>query len=135
LEECIRTWGLHNRVHLTGYRADPWAALRALDVKVLASTGTDGIPQAILQAQFADCPVIGSQCGGIPEVITHDKTGLLVPQGEATPLAAALLRLLTDPPYAVRLAANAKQYVSQHHTPEMMGQQILAVYQSLLGGS
>jgi glycosyltransferase involved in cell wall biosynthesis len=135
LEEYIRTWGLQHRVHLTGYRADPWRALRALDVKVLASTGTDGIPQAILQAQFADCPIIGSRCGGIPEVITHGETGLLVPQGEAAPLAVALLRLLTDPPYAARLAANAKQYVSQHHTPEMMGQQILTVYQSLLGGS
>jgi glycosyltransferase involved in cell wall biosynthesis len=134
LEELISAWRLQKRVHLTGYLSDPWVALRALDVKVLASTGTDGIPQAILQAQFADCPVIGSQCGGIPEVITHGKTGLLVPPGEGEPLGKAILQLLANRDHAAWLACNAKQYVSQHHTLDMMGNKILAVYDTLLEG-
>ena len=134
LEELISAWRLQKRVHLTGYLSDPWVALRALDVKVLASTGTDGIPQAILQAQFADCPVIGSQCGGIPEVITHGKTGLLVPTGEVEPLGKAILQLLANRDYAAWLACNAKQCVSQYHTLDMMGNKILAVYDTLLDG-
>ena len=132
LEELISTWGLQKRVHLTGYLSDPWVALRALDVKVLASTGTDGIPQAILQAQFAGCPVIGSQGGGIPEVITHGHTGLLVPQGKVEPLGQAILELTANRHYAAWLAGNARQYVSQHHTLDMMGHKILAVYDTLL---
>jgi glycosyltransferase involved in cell wall biosynthesis len=107
-------------------------ALRALDVNVLASTSREGMPQALLQAQFAGCPVVGSNCGGIAEVITHEKTGLLVPRGEAGPLAEALLRLLADPDYASRLACQARQHVQVHHTMDVMGHKILAAYRELL---
>jgi glycosyltransferase involved in cell wall biosynthesis len=134
LEGLITRWNLQSRVHFTGYLADPWCALRALDVNVLASTSTEGTPQALLQAQFAGCPVIGSQSGGIMEVITHGTTGLLVPRGDAVALAAALLRLLTDRQYAAYLAHHASQYVSQHHTLDIMGHKILAVYDALLAG-
>ncbi len=68
------------------------------------------------------------------EVITHGTTGLLVPRGDAVALAAALLRLLTDRQYAAYLAHHASQYVSQHHTLDIMGQKILAVYDALLAG-
>jgi glycosyltransferase involved in cell wall biosynthesis len=132
LDAFIAAWGLQQRVHLTGHRPDPWLALRALDVNVLASTSQEGMPQALLQAQFAGCPVVGSNCGGIAEVITHEKTGLLVPRGEAGPLGEALLRLLTDQDYATRLACNARQHVQVHHTMDVMGHKILAVYRELL---
>jgi glycosyltransferase involved in cell wall biosynthesis len=132
LEDLIAQWRLQNRVHLTGYLADPWLALRALDVHVLASTSNEGTPQAILQAQFAGCPVIGSQCGGISEVITPGRTGLLVPKGEVEPLSTAILRLIGDRSYAAFLSRNAYQYVSQHHTLDLMGQKVLSVYRALL---
>jgi glycosyltransferase involved in cell wall biosynthesis len=134
LEGLIARRHLQKSVHLTGYLADPWGALRALDVHVLASISTEGTPQALLQAQFAGCPVIGSQSGGIAEVITHGKTGLLVPQGDVKALSAALWRLLTDRQYAAFLACNARAYVWQHHTLDIMGQKILTVYRALLDG-
>jgi glycosyltransferase involved in cell wall biosynthesis len=134
LEEFIARRQLQGRVHLTGYLADPWRALRALDVNVLASISIEGTPQALLQAQFAGCPVIGSQSGGIAEVITHGRTGLLVPQGDVEALSAALWRLLADRQYAAFLAANARAYVRQHHTLDIMGQKILAVYRAVLDG-
>jgi glycosyltransferase involved in cell wall biosynthesis len=132
LEALIQACGLQQRVHLTGYRSDPWFVLRALDVHVLTSTSHEGTPQAILQAQFAACPVIGSDSMGITEVITHEHTGLLVPRGEAAPLSKALLRVLAYPEYAARLARQAKQYVQTHHTLDLMGTKILHVYQRLL---
>lgn len=134
LEELIGAWGLQKRVHLTGHLADPWVALRALDVNVLPSTSPDGIPQALLQAQFAGCPVIGSNHGGIPEVVTHEETGLLVPRGEAEPLGKALLRLIENPDYAALLARHARQHVQAQHTLDVMGDKILAVYGELLQG-
>jgi len=132
LDTLIETWELQQRVHLTGHRPDPWFALRALDVNVLASTSREGMPQALLQAQFAGCPVVGSHCGGIAEVITHEKTGLLVPRGEAGPLGEALLRLIADQDYATRLSCNARQHVQAYHTMDVMGHKILAVYRQLL---
>jgi glycosyltransferase involved in cell wall biosynthesis len=132
LDALIAAWELRQKVHLTGHRPDPWLALRALDVNVLASTSREGMPQALLQAQFAGCPVVGSNGGGIAEVITHETTGLLVPPGEAGPLGEALLRLLANQDYATWMACNAHRHVRVHHTVDVMGQKILAVYRQLL---
>lgn len=132
LETLIKDLGLEQRVHLTGYRSDPWQALRALDIHVLASTSVEGTPQAILQAQFANCPVIGTKSGGIKEVISHKQTGLLVPPGEAAPLAKALLHLLTHQKEAVLMARHAQQQVQSHYTLDQMGTHILSIYRHLL---
>ena len=132
LQHLITKWGLQNRVHLIGHRRDFWFVLRALDVKVLASTGGEGISQSLLQAQFAGCPVIGSDAGGIPEVITHEKTGLLVPKGKAAPLGQSLLRLIHDRALADHVARNAYKQVHVHHTIDVMGHKLLSHYQALL---
>jgi glycosyltransferase involved in cell wall biosynthesis len=132
LEQKIDAWGLRKRVHLLGHRTDIWHVLRALDIKVLASTSSEGISQALLQAQFAGCAVIGSDCGGIPEIICHEKTGLLVPKGHAKPLGQAVLRLIADRPFAECLAHHAHQHAVRYHTMDAMGHKILTLYRSLL---
>ena len=132
LEQQIDAWQLQKRVHLLGHRTDIWQVLRALDINVLASTSSEGISQSLLQAQFAGCAVIGSDCGGIPEIICHEQTGLLVPKGDAAGLAAALRRLLDDRALAARLAHQARHEAARHHTLEAMGHKILARYGALL---
>jgi glycosyltransferase involved in cell wall biosynthesis len=134
LEARIKDANLQQRIHLTGYRSDTWNLLRALDIHVLASTSVEGTPQAILQAQFANCPVIASASGGITEVIAHGHTGLLVPPGAAEPLAQALLHLLTHSYDADKMAHKAQTYVQSHHTLDHMGAHILTQYDKLLKG-
>jgi glycosyltransferase involved in cell wall biosynthesis len=65
-------------------------------------------------------------------VITHGHTGLLVPPGDAEPLAQALLQHLTNSHDADRMAQNARQYVQSYHTLDQMGAHILAQYDKLL---
>jgi glycosyltransferase involved in cell wall biosynthesis len=132
IEHLIAEHGLARRVHLLGHRDDIWWVLRALDAKILVSTRSEGISQALLQAQFAECPVIGSDCGGIPEIIDHEQTGLLVPKGEVAPLGQALRRLLGGPVLATHLARVAHRRAHAHHTLDMMGDNILSRYQTLL---
>lgn len=132
IERLIASHNLGQRVHLLGHRDDIWEVLRALDAKILVSTHSEGISQALLQAQFAESPVIGSDCGGIPEVIDHERTGLLVPKGEAAPLGQALRRLLGDPILATRLAQAAHRHAHAHHTLEIMGHRTLDWYHTLL---
>ncbi len=135
IEQLIAAHRLAKRVHLLGHRDDIWWVLRALDAKVLASTHSEGISQALMQAQFAECPVIGSDCGGIPEIIDHEHTGLLVPRGKAAPLGQALLRLLCDPSFASHLTHAAHRYAHAHHTLDIMGDKTLSQYQALLQAS
>lgn len=132
LERHIADKNLQSRAHLLGHRRDIWPVLRALDIKVLASTGGEGISQALLQAQFTACPVIGSDAGGTPEIIRHAETGLLVPKGEVEPLSNALLQLIQDRDFAMQLAQSAYLTACANHTIDVMGHKILSIYHQLL---
>ena len=132
LERQIEALQLQPRVHLLGHRTDPWFVLRALDVKVLVSAWGEGISQALLQAQLVGCAVIGSDVGGIPEIVRHEETGLIVPRGEVEPLSHALARLLGDAGLRERLCQQASRNVHLHHTLDSMGAKLSAVYQRIL---
>ena len=132
LEQQIEALKLQSRVHLLGHRTDPWSVLRALDVKVLVSTWGEGIAQALLQAQLVGCAVIGSDVGGIPEIVRHEETGLIVPGGEVEPLSHALVRLFDNASLRERLSQQASQNVHRYHNLDRMGAKLLAIYQQLL---
>ena len=72
-------------------------ALASLDVLVVPSIWPENSPLVIHEAFLAGVPVIASNTGGIPELITHDVNGLLVRPGEVDALAHALARLAADP--------------------------------------
>jgi glycosyltransferase involved in cell wall biosynthesis len=132
LQEQIRERKNENRVHLLGYRDDPWPYFRAFDCHVLASSEFEGVPQAMLQAMFAGCPVIGTQAGGIPDIVIDRETGLLVPPDNPQRLSEAILKIIQEPEDAEKRAARARQYVWENHTIDAMGEKILRVYRMQL---
>ena len=96
------------RVSWTPRLATP-AVARALDeatLLVLPSRG-EGMGRVVVEAFCRARGVVGSNAGGIPDLVEHDVSGLLVPQDDASALAAALERVLTDRELAVRLGAGA----------------------------
>lgn len=131
LVACIRDMGLGPRVHLIGHREPLWPLLRALDLKVLASPENEGVPQSILEAMFARCPVIGTAVGGIPDIIGHGTTGLLVRPRDPEELAAAILETITDPGAARRRTAEAHQRAVTSHSIDVMGETILGIYRQV----
>jgi glycosyltransferase involved in cell wall biosynthesis len=124
--------GLADRIHLVGYTDDPWPYFRAFEVNILASTKNEGTPQVLLQAMYAGCPVIGTAVGGIPDIVTHDTTGLLVPPSDATALAQAIATTLDDPVATGNRVAQAYRMVLGSHTIDQMGQRILGLYDKAL---
>jgi glycosyltransferase involved in cell wall biosynthesis len=68
---------------------------RAADVYIHAARA-DTFPNAVLESLACGTPVIGSDVGGIPEEVNHEKSGLLVPVGDAAAMAAGIIRLLGD---------------------------------------
>jgi glycosyltransferase involved in cell wall biosynthesis len=119
---------LADRVHLAGYREDPWPWYRAFDCHVLASPEHEGISQSLRQAMFAACPVVATDVGGSSEVIRHGETGLLVPPADPARLADALEQVFRDPVAAAERARRALAFVEAHHTLEQMGRALLNVY-------
>jgi len=86
--------GVRERITWLGSRDDIERILSAIDVYVLPSL-EENMPLAILEAMASGRPVVATAVGGVPECITDQQTGLLVPPAEVEPLAAAMIRLLT----------------------------------------
>ncbi len=76
---------------------------------VAASGDQEGFPLVPLEAIGCGCPIICGEVAAFGEVIRHEVEALLIPQGNSTALAAAIIALLNDPPRRQRLAANARQ--------------------------
>lgn len=114
-------------VHFLGFRRDVHNLFRQADVFVLSSL-SEGLPNVVLEAMALGVPVAATQVGGLPEVIDHERTGLLVPPRAVTDLAEAVLRYLRDPSFARQIAVRARQDVYERFSPERQTELLLSVY-------
>ncbi|WP_353473411.1 glycosyltransferase [Salipiger sp. H15] len=98
LEAMTRDLGIAGRTEFLGYRsqAEVAEALAGADVFVLPSFA-EGVPVVLMEALAAQVPVVTTRIAGVPELVEHGTSGLLVPPGDAEALAAALEVLLADP--------------------------------------
>ena len=76
----------------------------------------EGQPVSLLEAMAAGCPVVASAVGGIPDVVTHSVNGLLFAPRAPSLLANALRRVVGDPAFAARLAAEARATIDHRHS-------------------
>jgi len=84
-----------------------WQVLASADVVVVPSLWVENSPNVILEAQAMRVPVVGSNIGGIAELVRHAQNGLLFETGSARDLARQLQRLLDDPDLVARLSRDA----------------------------
>ncbi|MEJ7749083.1 MAG: glycosyltransferase family 4 protein, partial [Candidatus Limnocylindrales bacterium] len=127
LESQARDLRIAHRVVFTGRRDDVPAVTAALDVAVLPSyREAQGL--SILEAMALSRPVIASNVGGIPETIENGVTGLLVPPRDAEALAAGIVRLLQDHPYADTLGRAGHDLVHDRFCIELMVNAVQTIY-------
>jgi glycosyltransferase involved in cell wall biosynthesis len=115
------------KVVFTGRRDDVPSVTAALDVAVLPSY-REALGLAILEAMALARPVVATEVGGIPEMVEHGVTGLLVPPRDPGALADAIARLLTDHPFADVLGRNGHRLVRERFGVERMVAAIEGVY-------
>jgi glycosyltransferase involved in cell wall biosynthesis len=127
LEAQARELRIAHRVVFTGRRDDVPAVTAALDVAVLPSyREAQGL--SVLEAMALSRPVVASNVGGIPEMITDGRTGLLVPPHDAAALAGAISRLLLDHPYADTIGRAGHDMVHDRFCVELMVSAIQTIY-------
>jgi glycosyltransferase involved in cell wall biosynthesis len=113
LEALIQDLGLTGKVNLLGAGQDVPSFLAGLDAAVLCSQ-SESLPNAVLEYMAAGKAIVATAVGGIPELIEHERQGLLVPPDDADALAQAVLRLLRDRTLAAQLGASGRCRV-QHY--------------------
>ena len=120
-------------VFFAGYQDNipDWLAL--LDLVVLASYANEGVPQSLLQAMAMARPVIGTTCGGIPEIVRDGSNGLLVPPKDSDSLADALLTLIRDPAKRQEFGSRGLSLVQERYSLEQMAAATEEVYNSIMG--
>jgi glycosyltransferase involved in cell wall biosynthesis len=120
IEAKVAELRLADQVHFAGYQENvpDWLAL--MDLVVLASYANEGVPQSLLQAMAMARPVIGTTCGGIPEIVTGGSNGLLVPPKDSQTLAQALISLIEDPATREKFGSRGLALVRERYSLEQM---------------
>jgi glycosyltransferase involved in cell wall biosynthesis len=129
LQNLTSTLEIRDKVLFVGKRLDLENVYSLFDVFVLSSRN-EGFGTVILEAMQSDVPVVATSVGGVPEIITHAVTGLLVPPESPHELAAAVMKLLQNPSLARNLAEEAKKHASDFSPAKYV--QTLQDYYSLL---
>ena len=115
-----------------GPRFDLPSVYAASDIVVHCPIFPDTFPTVVLLPMFAGKPVIGSDIGGIPEQIDHDKTGVLVPPGDPAALAEAILRLAYDPSIRESMGSTAQKAIRESWMPETQGRLLAELYSEVI---
>ncbi len=131
LEGLALHLGVSKRVIFAGHQEHPRGFLQAMDVFVLPSLN-EGIPLALLEAMSARRPIVASRVGGVPEVIEHEQTGLLVESGNEQELAKACNRFISNKLLADTLGSAAHLRVISHFSSEVMGEKVVSLYRYLI---
>ncbi|MDQ2089344.1 glycosyltransferase [Marimonas arenosa] len=117
LEAQAGALALSDKVDFMGYRSQSEVAslLKDADLLVLPSFA-EGLPVVLMEALAAEVPVVATRIAGIPELVEHGNTGLLVPPGDADDLAAAIRMILQSPDNAHKMARAGRTRIEAEFT-------------------
>ena len=116
------------RIRLVGHRDDVPSILPAFDAFVFPIRW-GGLGRALTEAMIRGLPVVASEVNGVPEVVEHERTGLLVRPDDVEGIAGAVVRLLDDPALARRLGEAARDRVVPAFGADVMVERIAALYE------
>jgi glycosyltransferase involved in cell wall biosynthesis len=108
LENLVAASGLRERVTFCGYRPDIPVVMAGSDVVLLPSY-REPFGLTLVEAMLSHKPVIASDMGGIPEIVTHNRDGLLVEPGNVTGLAQSIGEMVSDQQLRLRLSTAGYQ--------------------------
>ncbi|MCL4835107.1 MAG: glycosyltransferase family 4 protein [Caldilineaceae bacterium] len=131
LEAEARLLGIAERVRIPGPLSGIERVYAALDLFVSSSLW-EGLPTVVLEAMAAGLPVVATAVSGNTELVLPGQTGLLVPPGEPTALAEAIVHLLTQPEQAAQYSARARQLIVPNFDIEQIARQHEELYRQLL---
>ncbi|HEX3280540.1 MAG TPA: glycosyltransferase [Pyrinomonadaceae bacterium] len=123
----VRSLGLDHCVRILGQRNDVPAIMDVLDLLVMNSR-SEAFPLVALEGMAARVPVLATAVGGLPELITHEKNGWLVPFGDEEKLIDGIASLIEQRELSAQLATQARQHVTRSFPVHKFMARIESVY-------
>lgn len=132
LEQQASNMSCRDSIHFLGHRDNIEQLLRGMDVFVLSSVA-EGMPRAILEVMAAGIPCIATEVGGIPEIISGNNVGILVPPKDSESLAEAMVNVanLTDEKLEKQVV-KAQNRVRQFYSHQVVREKVRKLYESEL---
>jgi len=134
LEELAAQLRLTDRVHFLGHRTDVPAIYARGHVGVLCSSA-EGLSNAIIEGMAAGLPMVVTDAGGNPELVTDGRNGFVVPVGEPEVLARAIRRALEAPEASPEMGARGRELVERELTVEKLVRRHEDVYRYVVRAS
>lgn len=131
IQRYVREKRLEQVILFPGFQKDIPSLLSLLEIFLLPSLW-EGLPTAMMEAMAMKRPVIASAVGGIPELVEHGKTGLLIPPNDPHALAEAVVQLLRDPQRAQRMGQVGYEKIRREFSLHAMAARTEAMYDQLL---
>lgn len=132
IQLLVRRLGLWHCTEFLGNQRDIPEILSHLDLLVLATVTHEAFGRVIVEAQACGVPVVATRVGGVVDIITHEKNGLLVPPADPASMADAVVRVFKEVKFAKQLAEHAYKKVKEKYNVELMVKSTLEVYKEAL---
>lgn len=123
LEDRAKALGISDRVTIRAYEGPIGDVWQATDLHTHPSL-FESLPNAIIEGMSLRKPTVVSSAGGMPEVVLHEQTGLVVPPSDPQALADGLLRYLRHPDFATRMGEAAFRRYSEGYRAEIVAQRL-----------
>ena len=134
LKAVAKELRIEDAVHFLGFVSPIQRAIDDAAAVVVPSLG-EGFGMAALEAMERARPVVAAEIGGLGELVVHGETGLLVPPGEAEPLARALVEIGRDPERRRTLGEAGRRRALEHFAEQRNVDRTELLYRSLLNGA
>jgi glycosyltransferase involved in cell wall biosynthesis len=131
IEAARRRLGLEAHVTLAGLRSDVRPYYAMADIVAIPSH-SEGSPNVLLEAMIAGRPIVATRVGGIPEIVTHRETALLVEARDPAAMARELASLLADKDLGMRLAVQARRLAEESYSPDAYRCALIGLYREIL---
>ena len=131
-QKRVRELALEDKVIFTGFRREMPQFYSLFDIFVHPPIYPDALPGVVYEAMACGRPVIASRIGGIPEIVSHGETGVLVEPGNPTALAAAIISLLEGEGKRTQLGQKAREAAKVRFSMERYVGEIEGLYRELL---
>lgn len=130
LEQLTVQLGLQDHVIFLGFRAEMQEIYNALNLVVQCSH-TEGMPNVILESLLMEVPVIATDVGGTSEIVSNDKTGILVPPGDDAIIAQKICEVISRPDHYLNLAKNGRNHVIAKFSFYDRTEKLVRVYEEI----